>query len=285
MRWILLQRSIKYYLEQSNSDVNFIDIMDKTCKVVDMIKETATLKNLGLEPKEISLYLKLLETGEATPLELSRKTGIKRPTTYIVLQSLELKGLVVKIVRERTTLYAPHHPSKLLAEAKLHVKELESILPHLESLLIHQEKGGPKIFVLEGTQALDRAYDNAFTTKGEVLFMSTLGLSQKVFPKTFKRLDACTFSSGFRVRELVDESQEGRAYAQSVQMAYRTIRLIPRKYLPFAVDIGVFENTVLITSVHENYFFTVGLESQEIAQAMRTLYELMWNVAKKVRGQ
>jgi len=239
--------------------------------------ETA-LKNLGLEDKEISVYLKLLEVGEGSPLELSRQTGIKRPTVYLVLQSLEAKGFVTKVVHEKRTLFSPQHPKKLLVDMETKLKDLEGVMPQLESLT-YKGEGRPRILMFEGAEALDRAYDNAFTSKGEILFMSTLGLSKKLFPRTFRKLDYAALSSDFKVKELVDESPEGKEYAAKVNSTYRTVQLIPKKYLPFETDIGIFNNTVLITSGEKEYF-TVGIESQKIAQAFRTLFGLMWSVSK-----
>ncbi|GEM_PF-2843210 len=239
----------------------------------------ATLRGLGLEDKEIRVYLKLLELGEGSPLELSRQTEIKRPTMYLVLQSLEVKGFVTKIAHERRTLFSPQHPKKLLIDMEIKLKDLHEALPQLESLTYKGERR-PRLLIFEGAEALDRAYDNAFSSKGEVLFMSTLGLSKKLFPRTFKKLDYAAFSPDFKVRELVDESPEGKEYAVKVSGIYRTVQLIPKRYLPFETDIGIFDNTVLITSAEKEYF-TIGIESQKIAQAFRTLFDLMWSASKK----
>ena len=110
--------------------------------------------------------------------------------------------------------------------------------------------------------------------------MSTLGLSKKVFPRTFERMERATYSPEFRVRELVDESPEGIEYISKVDKLYRSARLIPKKYLPFDADIGIFGHTTLITSAQQEYFFTLGIESEEIASAFRVLYEVMWSVSK-----
>jgi sugar-specific transcriptional regulator TrmB len=236
------------------------------------------LIGLGLEPKEVTAYLKLLELGEATPLELSRRTDLKRPTAYLVLQSLEAKGFATRVMGERTMSFVPQNPKKLVLDTETRLNELNEVLPQLESL-VHKDAKKPRILVFEGAATLDRAYDDAFTSKGEVLFMSTLRLSKKFFQRTFQKLDQANFSAGFRTRELVDESPESKAYAVQVGGPYRRARLIPRKYLPFETDIGIFGNTTLITSGKEEYF-TVGIESPEITRAFRVLFELMWDVSK-----
>ncbi len=108
--------------------------------------------------------------------------------------------------------------------------------------------------------------------------MSTLGLSQEVFKKTFRKMDMIPLSENYHMRELVDESPEGRAYAEKVKNNFRQVKLIPKTFLPFEVDIGIFADKVLITSLKKEYF-TVSIESAEISRAFRQLFEAMWQLS------
>lgn len=238
-----------------------------------------SLQNLGLEDKEISAYLGLLEIGEATVLEISKKSGVKRPTAYLVLRSLEEKGFISRIIRGKKILFAPQHPQKLLTEAELRMKELQDVVPQLESLL-KKSSGRPRIMIYEGREALDRAYDEMFLIRGEALFMSKIAFSLKLFPRTFKKFEYAAFSPEFRMRELVDESEEGRKYQEKVKNPFRAVRLIPKEYAPFEIDLGIFGNRILITSVKKEYF-TVSIESEEISQAFRKIFEIVWQIAKE----
>lgn len=237
-----------------------------------------TLQSLGLEQKEASIYLALLELGETTVLEISKKSGIKRPTVYVVLRSLEQKGFASKLLKESKTLFSPQHPKKLITEAELRMKELQEVVPQLESLL-GREEGRPRVKIYEGKEQLDCAYDELFVIKGEGLYMGTLKLSMEVFPRTFRKVGYAPLSPEFSMRELVDESEESRKYAAHVRGPYREVRFIPKELLPFEAEIGVFGNHSLITSVKKEYF-TIDIESKEIANSFRTILEVMWQAAK-----
>ena len=52
------------------------------------------LENLGLTQTEITLYELLLKLGETPAGEVIRQSGMKRPTVYKALYTLEKKGLV-----------------------------------------------------------------------------------------------------------------------------------------------------------------------------------------------
>ena len=46
------------------------------------------------------------------------------------------------------------------------------------------------------------------------------------------------------------------------------------------MDVGIFGNRALITSVKKE-FFTISIESEEIAYAFRTMFNVMWNFIGK----
>ena len=57
--------------------------------------ETQTqLKKLGLTEKEAKLYINALELGSFSVMGIAHKSGIKRPTCYLILDELVKKGLV-----------------------------------------------------------------------------------------------------------------------------------------------------------------------------------------------
>lgn len=259
--------------------VNNIDILYKMAynRVNMIIKET--LKNLGLEEKEAVIYLALLELGESSVLAIAKKSGIKRPTAYVILDSLEKKGFVSKVIKGKKTLFTPQHPRKLVTEAEIHLKELREVMPQMESLF-RREEDRPRIMIYEGKDALDRAYDEAFITKGEIVWMGTLKLSQEAFPRTSSKIGYVKMSPEFKIRGLIDESEESRKYAEGIRGQYHLVRFIPKEFLPFEVDIGIFGNRALITSVKKEYF-TISIESAEIAQAFRTIFEVMWQASKE----
>ncbi|MBI5733705.1 MAG: hypothetical protein HY973_02045 [Candidatus Kerfeldbacteria bacterium] len=53
------------------------------------------LQQFGLTEKESALYLAALELGSAFISDLARKSQLKRPTTYLVVNQLEVMGLFI----------------------------------------------------------------------------------------------------------------------------------------------------------------------------------------------
>jgi HTH-type transcriptional regulator, sugar sensing transcriptional regulator len=239
------------------------------------------LVSIGLESKEVAAYIASLELGEATVLEIAKKSGIKRPTAYVVLNILEQKGLVSKVIKGKKSFFVPGHPKKLVTEAELRLRELKQSVPQLETLY-HKDDGNPRVSIYTTKEESDRASDDMFLVKGEVWYMGTLRLSQEAFPRTFRKLDLARLSPEFRIKELIDDSPASRAYAKIVQGPHRQVRFIPRTLLPFEVDISVFGNQTLITSVKKEHF-TVGIKSDEINRSFRGIFEVMWQIAAEAK--
>ncbi len=237
------------------------------------------LLHIGLNEKESQIYLSLLELGSSTVLTIAKRSGIKRPTAYLVLQSLVEKGFVSRVIKSKKTLFSAQNPKKLITESELRLKELQEVVPQLE-IMFRKRRERPHIRIFEGKDELDRAYDELFVIRGETLFMGTLSLSMEAFPRTYKKGEYISLSKEFSIRELIDESEESLKYAEKIRRPYHQVRFIPKKLLPFDVDIGIFGNHTLITSVKKEYF-TIDIESREIAKAFRTLFEAMWQIAKE----
>ena len=99
------------------------------------------LKQLNFSNKEIDVYLAALKLSKGTITELAKKSGIKRPTTYVILEKLKDLGLVSLSVQKKKKIFSTQNPEKLLKlleneKEKIDEKqkELKSALPKLKSL-------------------------------------------------------------------------------------------------------------------------------------------------------
>lgn len=152
------------------------------------VESDQILQNIGLDEKEISVYKALLELGEATVLMAAKKGRVKRPTAYLVLNSLESKGLATRVAHGKRTFFTPQHPKKIITEAELRLSELREFVPQLEAMM-QQRDDRPRVTIYEGKDALDKAYDDYFLIKGEILFMSNMDLVHEIFARTLQKFE------------------------------------------------------------------------------------------------
>ena len=90
---------------------------------------------MDLKKKRPKLYVASLELGPATVLELSRKSGIKRPTAYVLLEEMIAKGWVEKSIKDRTIIFSAKDPSYLLTAIQEKEQTLKEALPYLEAIM------------------------------------------------------------------------------------------------------------------------------------------------------
>jgi sugar-specific transcriptional regulator TrmB len=77
---------------------------------------------MGLNAYEIDAYLALLEEGELTAMEISRKASVPYSKIYEVLNSLKEKGWI-KSSESRPTKYYPVPPVEATASTKLRIED------------------------------------------------------------------------------------------------------------------------------------------------------------------
>ncbi|MFZ2154455.1 MAG: helix-turn-helix domain-containing protein [Candidatus Moraniibacteriota bacterium] len=115
------------------------------------------LKNLGLSEKEVLVYLALLQLGSATPYQIAKKSGIKRPTAYVIAEDLVKKGLIVHVPGEEKKRYIAKSPEAFIEEREERLMAAKQILPELKS---YQKNSAQKasIMYFEGFEGLKQAY-------------------------------------------------------------------------------------------------------------------------------
>ena len=101
-----------------------------------------TLEQLGLNSREISIYLVLLKLGNASIRDIAVQADINRGTTYETLKQLAAKGVVSYFPKGKRRVFCAEPPEKLLdlAEEKRHALEQgisdmkQNLIPQLNHL-------------------------------------------------------------------------------------------------------------------------------------------------------
>jgi sugar-specific transcriptional regulator TrmB len=142
-----------------------------------------TLRDLGLTDYEVNSYLALLQHGELSAGEISKRTSIPYSKIYSVLENLERKGWV-EIGSGRPKLYYPRAPSEALRAETMRqerrLRELEElIVSELQPLYERREiKERPEIWIIRGEENI-AAKVREMITKVERELMIALPLAPR----------------------------------------------------------------------------------------------------------
>ena len=104
------------------------------------------LKKIGLNDKEISLYLELLKNGPQSVRSLAQSSGINRGTTYDLLKKLMESKLVSYYQQEKKQKFVAEDPEKIRQFLETKEKEFEKLknevkeaIPELKSIYLKSE--------------------------------------------------------------------------------------------------------------------------------------------------
>ena len=123
------------------------------------------LKNAGLSDNEAKVYLSALELGETSIYRLAKKSGVKRTTTYLAVESLREKGLMNSYNRNKVAICYAENPKKLVEALDEKKKALDKILPELLAFTNLIDKK-PKIQFFEGEEAYKEVFQDVLKHPG-----------------------------------------------------------------------------------------------------------------------
>lgn len=235
---------------------------------------TDSLAGLGLSKQESAVYVAALGLGVASISDIAKNAGIKRPTTYYIIDDLMSKGLVIRAPRGRRTYYEAQRPQNLLLNARRQEEGLIALMPQLESIQ-KTARNRPNIRFFEGKSGILTIYREMFDSHQKMYALGSLeNIMSVITPEDNAEYFNVFRSKGGKIIDLVEDSPEARKYLKA---DYRK-GLGPAKFLPkdfkFGTDMLIVGNKVSLIS----YSTLVGLiiDNEQIAQTQRQTFEFMW---------
>ena len=240
------------------------------------------LHDLGFSEKEAEVYLAMLELGPAPVQDISKKSGVNRSTTYVMIESLKRRGMVSTYEKGKKLYFSAESPDSLkmllqdeMAELKAKQAKLEAALPRLEAIF-NARDDKPSVRFFEGEQGLMQirkeivesgkpkwefyAVDEALTE------ITRIGHEERV--EGTKKLTGralFTVKPGFEVPYFDIEGVE--------------IRALPYDQFAFSGDLALVGGKVYNLSM-KTIGLTIVIENEEMAEVVRTLYEAAWSCAQ-----
>jgi sugar-specific transcriptional regulator TrmB len=255
----------------------------KKCRTIEASMLEKYLEEIGLSDKEAALYLALLGFESATPSELSEKTGIKRTTVYVVLETLQKKGLVSEVPKGKISSFQAEPPERLetyVEQQRLRLEEtaakLVDLIPVIKGL---QREGGEKPIVkfYDGKDGILSMVEDFYigTEEGGVaLLIYPRALLDQTFPERQKYKD-------IRLKKHIHNKviyTDPRGDAPEGRMTER-VRVDAEKY-PFLCDIAIYRDRVRF-SILGDPLSGISIRSKDVARTLQSLFQLAFENLKK----
>ncbi|MDI6733984.1 MAG: helix-turn-helix domain-containing protein [Patescibacteria group bacterium] len=232
------------------------------------------LKQFGLNQKEASVYLAVLELGQSSVQKIARKAGIARSTTYEILESLKNKALVYSLQKHNVLNYGTEEPKKLSDFAKERAKLLEHALPEFTALYgkaktrptvrFYQGKEGARIMLEE---ILKEAKELKAFSSADDLFT----VLDEVFPEFVKK----RIKAKIPIKVILRESPKARERQRLGPQELREVRIIPVKYEYHGLTF-MWKNKIAMFSLKADLVMVL-IESEELAQMQSAMFNVIWD--------
>jgi sugar-specific transcriptional regulator TrmB len=264
---------------------------------MNLIKITSELNKIGLSEKEAGVYTALINLGGgAFPSAVAAEAHLNRSTTYKLLTSLGIKGLVNEIKKRNKSFYQVEKPERLLRYAKNQVQFAEDRLDTVEKLfpelqgLFALTNNKPKVLFFEGAEEIEAIYQDCISEKKpyEMLaFSNAKKFKQFIKPAELRHFVKEKERLGITTRAIVPDTEDDRAYNSAVfpgieKKFWPVIKFIPAKLFPFEAEITIYgNNKVGITKLGSHNIIGVIIEDEVIHGMMRMIFELAWRGCEK----
>lgn len=241
------------------------------------------LKKLGLTEKEAQFYVTALKLGHFSIASIATASSLKRPTCYLLVESLMKKGLIILIPRARKKIYMAESPEKLADDIALRAKIADSIIPSLKKLL-STEKDEPMIKFYRGEQGVRNIYNDFLNYKDIEIY--SIFSAETLFSVTGQEFlnDWVKKRVARNIKALSIELNEPGS-KDDFEFGSNDNKLREVRYLPYGVNLPgalcAYKSKVAFISGKEtNYSFVV--ESRDYYESIKGIFDLLWNkIAEK----
>jgi len=259
------------------------------------IKNTNLVEKLvksGFTEKEARIYVAILELGGAYPSKIAEYTDINRSTTYHILTTLSIRGIVSEIEKKSKIFYQIERPEKIIRYTEGRVRraheesdQMKSVLPDIEGL--YGALGTrPKVSYYENIEGMMTIYTDMLATnkKYEMLAWSNAAELENVFPsKFFEDFRRTKERIGITTKGIIPDTEADRTYNERLFKNYKKevipeIRYVNKEKFPFKGEITIYgDNKIAIINLNKQYLTGTIIEDETIYNMMKLIFDLSWN--------
>lgn len=240
------------------------------------------LLRAGLDDREVEVYLAILSLKSAKATQIAKVAKQSRSHTYLMLRSLEQRGLVSEVVRGDVLHFIAEQPQRLVTYLEDRKKDIDDVqrlvegaMPLLSSLT-QPLPGQPRVTTLHGMDGMKQVYRDVFA--GEFCCFFNAEMMFKTFGQNVITLlfgDEITL----RGRELFVDNIAAKRYLKEIPLDETyDIRLLPQP-MQFHSEFVISGETVALFA-YDDDLTIIRIENGNIAQAFQSWFDYLWAISK-----
>ncbi|HAO64929.1 TPA: hypothetical protein DCQ44_03030 [Candidatus Taylorbacteria bacterium] len=232
-----------------------------------------SLIGAGLNDKEARVYIALLQLGTASAYSISVKSGLKKPTTYVILDELLKKGLVLKIPRAKKQQYMAKQPDEFFEMAEERLRNAKKALPELKSL--SQKETDTKVLLYEGLKGMEQIcfykMDELHDTEDIGFWSKSEGVSEGFF-EIANRWAQNLIKNNITMSGITPDNRSVHDWMPQ-HPAMKHTYLVPESDYSSKVSIDVTKSFVRIVDGHA--LQGIIIENERVAETLRQIFKMV----------
>lgn len=232
---------------------------------------------IGLTEKQSAVYMALLQLGKASAYSIATKSGLKKPTTYVILDELIKKGLVDQVPRVKRQQYVARPPEEAFGIAQEKLDLAKAKLPELLAMTKGEATKVNTIY-FEGENGLKQLMEYRLKEMKGQEMVGFWATDKNVGPELrryFKEEWGPLVSKlGITMRGIVPNDPALKDYREADADFGRTMRVVSTESYSSEVAIDTLGDLVRIQD-YKN-LQGVAIENADVAKTVREIFEMVW---------
>ena len=219
----------------------------------------------------------MLRIGHGHAKRNSQKAIITRPYFYDLVEGLLKDGLIIQTIRGKKKYFYAENPEKILLNQQNKLEDIKAVMPQLKSMH-NPTENKPRVSFYEGRGGIKQVYDDAMKQKTEIAAFTTekfllAGGRELSNYYIYKRI-----KSKIPLRVIGPVSKELMEIKNKDEKELRQTKILPQEIFTSDIEIGIYGNKV--DFINFNKEFGLIIESKEIADTMKKIFEIVWSSGK-----
>ena len=238
---------------------------DKTyISTIPKNKMEKVLESLGLNNKEIKIYLSSLQLGTSLVQNIANHANINRTSTYDLLKSLEQKGFVSHVIKSRKKHYQATEPNKLNSLLKEKQEILKKALPELNSLSKNIGKI-PSIEVYTEKQGLKTIFEDILNTAKSFSCIASKEQISKLFE--------------FYLPHFVNQRKKSKIKVKLITSSEPLDKTAPYKIINKEIKTAtwIYNGKIAMISLEKQKPIGIIIKENNFYETHKMIFDLLWS--------
>lgn len=252
---------------------------------MQLIELAAKLQSVGFSEKQAKVYVAALFLGPSAVQKIAEQAEVNRATAYVILDELAQMGVVSESTQGKKTVYVAEPPEAIdrylenqAQEIVSKKSELKNLLPGLKEVSRSTDADDTPVVRFykgqEGSKAVNAYYKRKAHSGEEIYGMTNVDEVLKINPNILIE------NPKNRMRKKIS-SKLIYSYVDGEVKTDRSIMRETKKLNePVKADINLYKNAVAIATYNSKNPVGIVIESKEITEVLRQLFELAWKGQK-----